>query len=130
MLKIVLIIELHAHGSTHSNYAVVVNIGSRMNNFNVGLSNIAPTVSNPTPTGYTLCGRGPDVAPDGQNMTVACTTPLSAARYVIIRTGTNDNINFCEVQVFGASKSLNVIFNSHDFCCNLNPVAEPLRFLF
>lgn len=55
---------------------------------------------------YTMCGQGPGIALERQNMIVTCAPGLSAARYVIIRTGSSDYINFCEVQVFSTSKCI------------------------
>jgi hypothetical protein len=75
-----------------------------MNNFMVHLSLNGPTPSTTLFTSYPLCGQWPGAASDGQTMPVKCTPGLSAARYVIIKTGSLNYINFCEVQVFDTSK--------------------------
>ena len=77
-----------------------------MNNFIVGLTNIAPTPNAALSVPYTLCGQWPGVALTGQTMRVTCTPGLSPARYVIIKTGATELLVFCEVQVFTASQFL------------------------
>ena len=77
-----------------------------MSYFIVGLTNISPTPNAPLTAAYTQCGQWPRVSYSEQDLTVACTPGLGTFRYVIIRTGTADFINFCEVQVFGTSEPI------------------------
>jgi hypothetical protein len=74
-------------------------VGDRLNDFVVGLANIAPTVGRSPLGSYAVCGRWPGPAPNGQRLRVRCNLNQPPARYVIILTSTA-NMNFCELEVY------------------------------
>ena len=72
-----------------------------MNNFIVGLANIAPTPNAPLTIAYSRCGQWLGDATLSRNLMMTCITGLSAARYVIILIEeASQTMNFCELQVF------------------------------
>jgi len=72
----------------------------RSNNFIVGLTNISPLDLTPTLWNYTLCGQYPGAVPASATVSLYCPYNLPPFRYVIIQFPINDQMNFCELEVF------------------------------
>jgi hypothetical protein len=75
--------------------------GFLLNNFIVGLTNIAPNVVSPLINGYTKCGQWPGVTPDSQTFSLTCLPGLPAVTYVIIMISNVFPMSICELEVYG-----------------------------
>jgi len=95
--------------------------GYRSKKFIVGLTNVSPAVTAPTPWNYAVCGQWPGKVNNGATVslqctcktwTITCTTPvslvrylqctgdLSAYRYLIVQFPSALSANFCVHNVF------------------------------
>ena len=72
-----------------------------MNNFVVGLTNIAPNVVSPLTTSYNVCGQWPSVVLDGQTLSLTCSPGLPGVRYVIVMLIDAFSMSICELEVYG-----------------------------
>jgi len=79
-------------------------VGYRSNNFIIGLTNSRPGPHTHALWNYTLCGQYPGPVPAGATVTVNCTNTYKRRlrfRYVVVQfPHINDQMNFCEVEVF------------------------------
>ena len=73
----------------------------RSDNFIIGLTNVSPTVTAPTPGNYAVCGQYPGAVGLGATVNLMCTSNMPAYRYLIAQFPTTDNVaNFCELEVY------------------------------
>ena len=95
-------------------------LGYRSNNFVVGLTNTDPEAQAPVLWQYTLCGQYPGTVPDGATVAVYCTEVSNRGlhfRYVIVQFPLiNDSMNFCEIEVFTAGRSITNVKNLYTLC--------------
>jgi len=80
---------------------------SGLNNFEVGVSNVFPTVGSPVSTdSYTLCGRYNGSVTGSQTITVSCASMSQQFRYVVVRSSdaTPERLCIAEVAVYATSQ--------------------------
>jgi len=90
-------------------YVWLLSVAYRSNNFIVGLSSSYPVVTKLNDHvvqlwNYTVCGQYPGHVASGATVTVQCSNVCERAlhfKYVIVQFPlTNDQMNFCEIDVF------------------------------
>ena len=83
-----------------------------LDNFEVGLSNVAPAAGSPVNTSesYTLCGKYRGSVTAGMEITVKCAESSQTYRYVIVRSSDAADEHLCvaEVAVYPAGEYVRI----------------------
>jgi len=101
--------------SYRSRFCFLLALGSRSNNFVVGLTNTYPLAHAPVLWNYTVCGQYPGAVPSGATVSVHCTNAYQRQlrfRYVVVQFPlTCEQMSFCEVEVLVVGMTLCAYYN-------------------
>ena len=71
---------------------------TRLHDFDIGLTDVSPSVQTPSPSNYQICRHVEGVFPSSD--TISCVDPFTTGRYLVIRiAGAGQILTLCEVQV-------------------------------
>jgi len=75
--------------------------GYHSDNFIIGLTDVSPSITEPTLWNYDECGQYPGVVGDGATVYMKCACNVPRRRYLVVQVeAALGYMNFCEIEVY------------------------------